>query len=177
MWVVAFSTKCIYAVVQFNFISLFAHLRRWCWTYEGLLMIRTAEHPSQRLSKLPFIFNCSPQWRPIKDEDSRVRITHKPFEGHRLSICFAGRLPLTHFICARMQTLGHTLCSIKCSTVLIQLSFSADGNRSDRISPLGYKLWKLDLFSLSLPLSAGSTCFRHSNKTLCLSLPLSPYKY
>lgn len=87
----------------------FAHVwHRHFWPDIGVFMFRAAEHPSQQLSRLLFIFNCSPQWRPIKDEDSRVRITHKTFEGHRLSICFAGRLPLTHFICARIQTLGYT---------------------------------------------------------------------
>lgn len=125
-------------MVCFNIILFFATLQHRCWTCVGTLMFRAAEHPSQQLSKRPFIFNCSPQWRPIKDEDRRVRITLKPFEGHRLSICFAGRLPITHFFCVRMQTLGWmvTLCRIKYDTPLLQLSFSADGNRSGNILPL-----------------------------------------
>lgn len=115
-WVVAFTIKATYAIVHFNFIFFFATLWHRQWTYVGMLMFRAAEHTSQQLSKRPFIFNCSPQWRPIKDEDRRVRITLKPFEGHRLSICFAGRLPITHFICVRMQTLGQTH-SVESSTI------------------------------------------------------------
>lgn len=80
----------------------------------GLRQLRSClesqNFPLQQHSKLPFIFNCSPPCRPIKDEASRAKITGKAFEGSRPSICFAGRLPFTH-LCKNANNWTHSVGS------------------------------------------------------------------
>lgn len=96
-------------------------------TKVAVLMPGVAELPFQQHSKPPFIFNCSPPCRPIKDEASRARITHKHFEGSRPSICFAGRLPFTH-LCKNANNWAHTVgwsCLVQSEPLA-----SADGSES-----------------------------------------------